>query len=808
MRAQPSAARSSHRTPSSILGARGPVVALLAVLLAVLPVLAVGPRPAGALAQTATAAPAQNRSATIALADPTPRVLRQGSSLVLRGTVRNTGTTTIARPVVHLGIVDGPLDTRDQVDRWARSSEGFDEPTRVGTGTVTELAPGAQAPFTITVPADRLRYRYYIASLPATLTVTEGTTLTAAATRGVARTYLEWTAATIPQPVRTGWIVPLTLPADPDLFGPTGDTRTAAWNRAIGPGSAVARTLDALQGQPVTWLVDPTMLEPPGAVDPAVPAPESTPSTTTTTTPSSTSTTSSPTPTPTPSATASSSTGSSSRPASTPSATPGAGTPTGTAPSESAPTSSSTTSSSSSQSPQPSTPATVESLAADLRTRLQQVRAGQPVWFLPYGDPDLTALASAGGAEAVREHLDRPLSADLRQIGTTMPMWAASEVTPSSLAGLSRTWRQTTGSLPVTFLSTRELTGDQHRPTTSAGRRLVNGAPVLVYDEPLSFFAGAGGGDPGLRTQRFLAETLAIYQQQPQAQRSLLMLAPRTGQASPAQLARVITAARSVPWLRPITSTALVQQARTAQPSARLARRTTPFPATPPASPVDPAALTLVGRNREIAGALDTILVDSADVIAGWDRSLSEMGSTRWRGRGAAYGTTLRTTSDALDSLTTQVAVRPSTVNFFANSGMLSITVVNNLARPVRDVQLVVTPRKGLLWVKRQPAPLSLPAGGRTTVRVPVQAVAAGTAPVDVALSTPGGEPLGLVRGEPVKLKVNVRPTATWIYWVLGIVAGLIFVVGLFRSVRKGPRAETAMPLPDDVPEPIEGDDD
>ena len=162
----------------------------------------------------------------------------------------------------------------------------------------------------------------------------------------------------------------------------------------------------------------------------------------------------------------------------------------------------------------------------------------------------------------------------------------------------------------------------------------------------------------------------------------------------------------------------------------------------------------------------------------------------------------------ALDSLTRQVAVRPSTVNFFANSGMLNITVVNNLARPVRDVQLMVTPRKRLLWVKRQPTPLSLPAGGRTTVRVPVEAVAAGTVNVDASLTTPGGAPLGQARGKSVQLKVNVRPTATWIYWVLGMVAGLIFVVGLFRSLRKGPRAETAMPLPDDVPEPTEGDDD
>ena len=44
------------------------------------------------------------------------------------------------------------------------------------------------------------------------------------------------------------------------------------------------------------------------------------------------------------------------------------------------------------------------------------------------------------------------------------------------------------------------------------------------------------------------------------------------------------------------------------------------------------------------------------------------------------------------------------------------------------------------------------------------------------------------------QLTVNVRPTSTWIYWVLGIVGGLVLVVGLMRSLRKGPRQTTVGP--------------
>ena len=771
---------------------------VLAVLLALLPVLAgVAPTSYAGASRAPSASVAQ--SVTVTLTSSTPRVLRSGSGVVLTGTVHNAGTAPVSAPVVHAGVVDDPLNTRERVDRWVRSGEGFDKARTIGSTGLTEpLPPGGRAAFTIRVPASALPFSYNLASLPTSLTVTEGPSITAASVRGVQHTYLEWVGGSISKPVDVGWVVPLTLPADPDLFGPSGDKRLEAWRRAIGPESTIARTLDALEGQPVTWLVDPTMLEPPGAADLTVraePEPTPTPSTSTSTTSSATSTSSDPTGSATPSSPAPSST-----PATSSTSAPSGGS------SSSAPSTSSSSSTSEEAEPAPAT--TVSGLAAELRDRLSSTRSTQPVWFLPYGDPDVTALHGSGGATQVRTHLDRPLSSTLHEIGTTMPLWPASDVNQTTLSSLLSTWQQTHGSRPPTLLSTRQLTGEQRRTTTQSGQRLRDGTPVLTYDEPLSFLAAAGGGDPGLREQRWLAETLATYQQQPSEHRSLLMLAPRTGQASPAQLARMVGASRGVPWLRTVSTGSLLTEATAADRSASVVTsRQSPSVPTQ-RSPIAPSHNDVISHNRSVVSSMGTILVDSSDVTTGWDRALDELGSARWRGQATAYGTVLDADTTALDSLTRQVAVRPSTVNFFANSGMLNITVVNNLARPVRDVQLMVTPRKRLLWVKRQPTPLSLPAGGRTTVRVPVEAVAAGTVNVDASLTTPGGAPLGQARGKSVQLKVNVRPTATWIYWVLGMVAGLIFVVGLFRSLRKGPRAETAMPLPDDVPEPTEGDDD
>jgi len=53
---------------------------------------------------------------------------------------------------------------------------------------------------------------------------------------------------------------------------------------------------------------------------------------------------------------------------------------------------------------------------------------------------------------------------------------------------------------------------------------------------------------------------------------------------------------------------------------------------------------------------------------------------------------------------------------------------------------------------------------------------------VDAVLTTANGTPLG----QDSKVNVRVQPPATWIYWALGGLAGLILVLGTYRSLRRG----------------------
>ena len=72
-------------------------------------------------------------------------------------------------------------------------------------------------------------------------------------------------------------------------------------------------------------------------------------------------------------------------------------------------------------------------------------------------------------------------------------------------------------------------------------------------------------------------------------------------------------------------------------------------------------------------------------------------------------------------------------------------------------------------------------------MKLSVTAIAAGLVPVEAVLTTPNGTPLG----QTARVNVRVQPTGTWLYWVLGGLASITLLLGIYRSLRRGsaPRA-------------------
>jgi hypothetical protein len=129
-----------------------------------------------------------------------------------------------------------------------------------------------------------------------------------------------------------------------------------------------------------------------------------------------------------------------------------------------------------------------------------------------------------------------------------------------------------------------------------------------------------------------------------------------------------------------------------------------------------------------------------------------------------------------------RVVPRTSTINLLAENGTLRITVENGLDYTVENIRLRLVPDNPRIRVVEQPAPVTIGPSSRTNVPVEVAAVAAGRAQIRAFLTTVDGT----VIGSPAMIPVAANPLDATIYWVGGVLVGLVVVAGVIRAVRKG----------------------
>ncbi|TWE10327.1 DUF6049 family protein [Rudaeicoccus suwonensis] len=750
------------------------------------------------------AAASPSTSVTISLSPTSPILTSDKKAVTVSGTITNTGSATITAPVVHIALGSRLLDTMTSVRNWASGS--LDIPVQdVATATVPQLPGDSTSAFDATIPADKLDLGYSLASLPLTITVTDGSGQSASAIRGSVRTTLSIAGGRVSSPLKLDIVIPLTLPADPALFGPTGTARTTAWINAIGPDSALQQTLTEFQGLPVTWVVDPEILDPPAAADNNLPTPAVT----------------------TGSASASASSGqessaSSSSSSSSPSASSPVPTPTSTAdgssnltsgnaasssagasgnPSSSSSSASGSSSSSETPTPAPTTPAEqLAAVVANATSRFAELTHGQNVWWLPYDDPDLTALSATGGSGSalINRDLSVALPAQLSAISARRALWPVGDMSASQLSRIAVTWTRTSTSAPVEVLPTRAVATPQQSQISGA-YRLAGTSGLLTYDETLSRTFSAGGGDEGLRTQLLLAQLMATYQTSPESARSVTLVVPRTGGMPSSALAAEVAALERASWVS-VRDDTETTTALAAAPTTSLLGKPTAGTAFPPvtATSVNGTTLHQLGTAADQLSSLSSILVDAQDEVSDRARALDVVGSTRWRGQASALSTTQKTADAAMTALVGQVTVNPSDINFFTDSGQITVTVANGLNVPVHDLTLTLLPRRYQLLISHNSKTIEIEANSRTSTRFGLKAVGAGTVRVDATLTGPQGQDLG--PAVPAQLRINVQPTSSWmIIGGLAVIAIAVLIFGLRKALRRGPRTPTPLGAGDEA---------
>jgi len=122
-----------------------------------------------------------------------------------------------------------------------------------------------------------------------------------------------------------------------------------------------------------------------------------------------------------------------------------------------------------------------------------------------------------------------------------------------------------------------------------------------------------------------------------------------------------------------------------------------------------------------------------------------------------------------------------SAITVLSDQTSLPVTVVNDLPSDV-VVILAVRPTTGILAVETPRVRLTIAPGDAVRALIPVQSLANGTVPVEFALLSAGGEPVG----EMVTIPVTIRAGWEGIISIgLAIVVGGTFAFGLMRAIQR-----------------------
>ncbi|MBZ2197014.1 DUF6049 family protein [Occultella gossypii] len=748
--------------------------ALVACLLGIL--AAIGPL---APAETVPAAHAAPGDVTVEITGTTPAVLRPGLDLVVTGTITNETDEVLADPYVRLRMQTRVPDSRNGLARWL---SGETTSGRVETLTLANLgqdvAPGATAPFTVSIPAESSPFGGTPAWGPRgyEIVVSDG------GVTGRARSVLLWYPEAIESsgPTELTVLLPLT---------PTAQEWSTAIEEGVLVGQVAATRITALieatRNLPVAWGLDPVLLELPTGAAPTDEGPDG----------------QDPTQDPTPTDEVSDA----------PTGTPDDGAATD-APTADAQTTDAPGATDPTTDPPPSGTAPDDDaaegddddpilIAAELPTfveMLVEASARRDVVALAYADADAITMARADERTLIDAAADRTagLLAEREVAVLDDVIWPAATDAPT-LAAIARSGPETVV-LPADQVPT---TGDL--TYTPSGRTEITTAggnvEAVLWDGSLSDTLTAPDLTTAEAQQSFLAQTAVITRERPNDPRGLMAALPRDLGTDPSEIERLRTILDSLaeaPWLEVTSLRSLLgRSVGTEGRSLELA--------TPAGDRLTTAELARLGETWTELDAFNHVLAEPGTLTNAPAVALLSAPSAALLEVPRARGTLTDGATDAVAELRSMITVQAgSSVLLISDASEVPITIDNALDADA-EVVIQLDPNDPRLQAD-EVVPATIPANGTTTVRIPVTAVANGDVTVVVlVLPEAGGTPVA----EPSSFDVRVR--ADWESTGLTaavVVLGVAFVFGLFRTIRRGgrryPPEAAATPAEADTPPP------
>ena len=671
-----------------------------------------------------------------------PGAIPQHGKVRISGTVTNDDTATWSDVQIYPFISGTPMTTSSQLAQAVTSDPTVPVGSRITSVSddVGNLAPGQSATYSITIPRNQLVYNdpytdvaqaitepgVYWFGVHALGTNQNGRDSTA---DGRARTFLPL----LPKkknatPAKVSLLLPVRrlvrLAPDgsiADVAGWTADLTTGQLARVVSFGSGSLN---------VTWLVDPAVVDAVRRLAAGNPPRNL-----------------SPPPAPSPS----------SSPSPSPSSSPSGALSTAPAPVAEPSTAGTTTD------PQI---AAARQAAQTWLAAFKQATTNREVLSLPYGDPDLSALAAhLPTAYATARAQADAVFHDLNIANTPVAAPLSGYLSPQALAMV--------GSRTPVLLGSQAVSGN------SSGQVSLNGTLLDV----LASKAAEGGplpGDPlasvALR-QRLLAEAALRYDKPNQP---LVVALPTTW--IPPSNGLAFSHSFNENW---VDVESFSSAESTAVPTPITARQLV-YPEPELNAQVSPETLSAV-RHLMLAGTtLNNVLPDLHTVAA--EVAAQALTSTSYAARGGDDGAAALAQQN-IESLLSQIHIIPPTaVTLSSASGRFSVTVANDMPQPV-SVQLRAHSDEGI--AVSGPEELRIAAGDTTAVLLTADAHTNGVHQLTLELVDSTGHRVG----QAVRFPVRSSEVSGTIWLFVGVGVGLLFiaiVVRLVRRVRSTRRASHA----------------
>ena len=429
------------------------------------------------------------------------------------------------------------------------------------------------------------------------------------------------------------------------------------------------------------------------------------------------------------------------------------------------------------------------------KLRAAVAKPGNEVVALPYADPDLASIAHNGA--------DLPgIDTALRTAGTAGQVTAEGRLWVDVRSDVAWPYQ---GYLDQQIAATAQRGGDNLllvngaslpesdslKYTPGAVRPIGNGQTAVVADSVLSDLFQSDLNTPQVRSaavQRFLAETFVITRQEPNNPRGLLVMPPRTLTANSAKaLAEALnTSSRDGQWTAPVKLDAVAQAA--ADPRANTTvPPATDYPAEARASELSAEALT---RTMDVQRDLDLlmrVLTQPQKVRGPFSAAMARSVSTEWRPEGPA-GDSYRTgVTKYLAELSRQVRlVEKSVTTFAGDTGVLQVSIRNDLAQTVTNLKLVLTSSQPNRLKVGDAADIVLGASRSVTLQFPAEAHNNGQATMTAQLWTTGPDPQKY--GKAVTFNVMVTSVTDGVLYVIGggLVLILLAALRIYLKRKKG----------------------